>query len=134
MKIPRFIYAELTPSSVEKLKNVCHPKFINEYCHHSTIAYKPTEEQFKDIETFYFKGKIISIVADFRAFNETCDALFVSFKDIDSGLPLLCLNKFPHITISTNGVPPKNSNDILNGKNEKQYVVLELEGVIKYDF
>lgn len=76
------------------------------YCHHMTMAFKPTDEQYRRLHAFVgmaFEGRVSWIIQ-----NAACCAARIETNT-------LCLNKHPHVTISCGpDVKPVYSNTLLD--------------------
>lgn len=143
----RFISAVLTPSSVEKLLlAVGKPKYAKVFAHHCTLAYNPTDEQVRSVLEFIKDGDRVELIPEYLIWNDGVEALVINtilkeFPD-DAQFPIRYIhstNKVPHITISTDGKPPKESNTLLNNLSKvpkDQKVSLDfftLDAIIKVE-
>ena len=84
--------------------------------HHLTLKYlrKGKAEDLKPYKQFLGNTYTIDIVG--YAFDDKCVAVL-----IDTNLPVD--NKFPHITVAINGVPPKYSNELLEKKSSSGEII-----------
>ena len=127
------ISAVLTPQSVEKLMlAIGKPKYNKVFAHHCTLAYNPTETQAQSILDIVKAGDSVHIIPEYNIWNDGVEALVINtILKYKSDKPddfdyVYGMNKVPHITISTDGKPPKESNTLLSNmdkvpKNQKEY-------------
>lgn len=138
-KIPRLISAVLTNDALNKLQMIIgKPKYSKIFMHHCTIAFKPTQDQFTQIEDAISDGDKVSIELYVRYWDAGVEAVTCSINKDNELVKIY--NEHPHITISTDNLPPKESNVMLSRKNEipdeqkEIFDFVELNAVIKYDY
>lgn len=79
------------------------------FAHHVTLAFGVTEEEVAEHIGKRFTGAVTAM-----AWNNDIQALRV---ELPADIAPLCGNNDPHITVSSNGVPPVKSNDMLAGEH-----------------
>lgn len=86
-------------------------KTVRVFGDHCTLAFRPTPHVFRQVADGWL-GKIVTLT-DLYLFEEGGNAaLSCSLPD---GLP--CLNAHPHVTLSTDGRPPRYSNELIGDGN-----------------
>lgn len=136
-KTPRMIQLVLTNESRQLLEKTLQPfKFSNkqaqseQYCHHITIAYKPTLEQFAYIQNQLQENEKVVVKVIERAWSDSLQIEAVRVE-LPINIPWL---KYPHITVSMEGNKPALSNEMLTSsdKQSEQVSELTLETTLKY--
>ena len=124
--LPRFISAVLTDESRKKLElGLDELKFSNrtlkpeQYMHHVTIAYNPDLSTYEKVIKTVTDGDRIIVKCKRRCWSESfgVEAVTVELKTLN-GKDVFINNEYPHITISTEGLPPVKSNDLFKNQYE----------------
>ena len=135
---PRLISAVLTENSVRLLKEAAPPKFQKVFIHHVTLAYNPSPDTYTKIREVAPVGSQVVIKCIQNIWDDGVQAVSVEVFT-ETGVKVFSTNKNTHITISTNGKPPKYSNDLLDHqeiipKDQKEDLkFLDLRGIITYE-
>lgn len=116
-----YIAANLTPESIQKLKEKLPPKYSKVFYHHMTIAFNPSEEIFNKYKN------LIGEEIDLQVF-ESChdDRAHAVLVDSDKSE-----NEHPHITLSC--IEEENafySNALLKNKTNFSNVYIKLKGIV----
>lgn len=120
MRLPRIITADLTPESRKALETALGKlSFSNktlkpdQYLHHVTLAFKPNDQLIKNINVN--DGEQIKGVAFERCKSDSFGVEAIKVKlTKDNNETVFCANVNPHITASTEGKPPNDSNKLLD--------------------
>jgi len=117
-----YVVARLTAEASEKLREYAvHPSV---FCHHMTVFFEPSQEDFEKIFTPLF-GQAVTLVITGMVKDERGQAVIVQPL---AGIPA---NRRAHVTIScADGIQPKYSNEILGLTPEP--LNLELSAVIEF--
>ena len=121
-----YIYAELTSTSVEKLKNTLPFRFNRHFGTYITLDWKVDSFDYLDII-----GKKYKLIVDTIASDSHCEAISVSLTNSE----LKSVNKNPHITWSVDdNFEPYYCNYMLEvtAKNTR-FPPVEIEVVVKND-
>ena len=95
----------LDEESAEKLRSTSY--LYKEFCHHCTIAFKPTAEQVKALPM----GEEVFLRTIRHGCDQKAQAVMVKTADVDSYL--FPAGQKPHITIScAEGISPVHSNEL----------------------
>lgn len=127
-RVPRFVSLVLTTESVMNVGAIVPIKFSKKFLHHCTLAYKPSEEDYEKIAYSLGEPAFIEVIDEVTSNKMGVQALTVKPCKLD-GTPFHTLNKVPHITVSTENVPPNLSNDMLTSPDES-VEVRSLKGLI----
>jgi hypothetical protein len=139
---PNLVWVELLPEARTLLRETLGElKFSNktlnddQICHHVTLFYKPNAYDMQKLPREGTKCKISCIR---RCWS---DSFGVEAMEVDLitvlGSKVFCNNNYPHITLSTEGVPPVKSNELLEKRKtisdfQFQNVALDIFGEVKY--
>ena len=111
--VPRIITAELTDDAIRILRLAVSPKYPVVYMHHCTLAYKPHDDIVNAIEMTAKENDFVVVRCNTDYWKDGVQAVHIDVFTTDMSKKVFCVNKYPHITISTDGKPPKASNDLL---------------------
>lgn len=118
-RLPRMISAVLTEVSQKWLREkIGEPQYKKIYCHHVTMAYKPTEQDVLNLEKIVQNGQEVVIKLGRKLWANGVEAVEAQVIEPQSQQLIPIKNSHPHITISTDNKPPVLSNDMLSGKGE----------------
>ena len=117
-----YVAALLDEESQKLLRHADEKPFRNVYAHHCTLAFGAAVSDYH----MSLIGHKFEFILGFVVGDEHAHAVTVRHGAHEFG----CLNTFPHITLSTDGVPPKYSNELLQKFYEGCGNILkEMDGV-----
>jgi hypothetical protein len=141
--LPRIVWAKLTPEAVSTIKDELDRrggmKFDNQtlkpdqYLHHVTLLFKPTVSQMEDFPAKH--GDKIKVRLIDRCWSTTLPVEAITAVPFINGNPLHFDNRVLHITVSTDGLPPVRSNDLLMSVDDgfvSEKFNMEVEAVIEF--
>jgi len=114
--INTLVSAVLLPEAKEKIAGTIGISYNKTFLHHVTLGFKPSEDEFRLITKNGQIEEDTLIVIKCKSAISSDDwgvqAVTVSLF-LENGDEVYSTNAHPHITISTDGAPPKKSNDML---------------------
>lgn len=116
-----YIAANLTPESIQQLKEKLPPKYSKVFYHHMTIAFNPSEEILNKYKNLI--GEEIDL------------QVFASCHDGRAHVVLVDTNKseneHPNITLSCDeNTKPFYSNELIKRKTNYSNIYLKLKGIV----
>jgi hypothetical protein len=133
------ISAVLSDDSVRQLREAAPPQYKTVFIHHVTLAFNPDMATYLKVREFAPNGEAVKIQCKENIWNDGVQAVTVEVFSPKGDNKVFVANKHPHVTISTDGKPPKESNTMLDGqsvipRDQKENVkFLTLYGKVVYD-
>lgn len=116
-----YIAANLTPESIQKLKEKLPPKYDRVFYHHMTMAFNPSEEIFNKYKNLI--GEEIELQVFASCHDDRAHAVLVDSDKSE--------DEHPHITLSCiKEEKPNYSRELIKNKSNFGNIYLKLKAIV----